>query len=38
MEVVDLKKISIKKPLTKTVTSLEFLLVTISKNFELKIK
>jgi len=38
MEVVDLKKISVKKPLNKTVTSLEFLLVSISKNFDLKIK
>ena len=38
MEVVDLKKISTKKPLNKTVTSLEFLLVSIAKNFDLKIK
>jgi hypothetical protein len=37
-EVVDLKKISSKKPLNETVTSLEFLLVSISKNFDLKMK
>jgi len=38
MEVVDLKKISAKKPLGRTVTCLEFLLVSIAKNFDLKIK
>ena len=38
MEVVDLKKISVKKALHKTVTSLEFLLISIAKNFDLKIK
>jgi len=38
MEVVDLKKISSKKSLKRTVTSLEFLLVSIAKNFDLKIK
>ena len=37
-EVVDLKKISTKTPLNQTVTSLEFLLVSISKHFKLKMK
>ncbi len=38
MEVVDLKKIKPTKQLSKTVTSLEFLLISIAKNFDLKIK
>ena len=37
-EVVDLKKISAKKPLNQAVTSLEFLLISISKHFGLKMK
>ena len=38
MEVVDLKKLSKNKALNKTVTSLEFLLLSIAKNYNLKVK
>ncbi len=37
-EVVDLRRINAKKPLNKTLTSLEFLLVSIAKHLDLKVK